>query len=42
LINKNESAELFIKKFGKLNWLLILKDNGLFNFENEKRTCKNK
>lgn len=38
LTNQSESAELFIKKFGKLNWLLSLKDNGLFNFENEKRT----
>jgi len=42
LTNQSESAELFIKKFGKFNWLLNLKDNGLFNFENEKRTCKNK
>ena len=42
LTNQSESAELFIKKFGKFNWLLNLKDNGLFNSENEKRTCKNK
>ena len=42
LTNQSESAELFIKSFGRLNWLLSLKDNGLFNFENEKRTCINK
>lgn len=42
LTNQSESAELFIKKFGSHNWLLSLKNNGLFNFENGKRTCKNK
>jgi len=42
LTNQSESAELFIKKFGKFNWLLSLKDNGLFNFEKEKGACKNK
>lgn len=42
MTNQSESAELFIKKFGRFNGLLSLKDNGLFNFENEKRTCINK